>query len=362
MRKNWIKKTAVLALSAAVMGSTIAGCGGAKSQIDETAVAATLGDEEILLKEINFWAKYQEALVNSASQTYYSIFVSNGYTDEQAREAVEQYAGSLDTVMDNVLESVETFHVIANHAEEYGVTLSDADLKRIDEAADQFIKDNKKSITTLMSADKDTVVEALKYYTIYIKMMPLMEAVGLDEEVSEEEALMKTYSYVYVELGETQDENGETVSMTDAEKTQKGNELQNFIDEFRASGETDFDAAAEEAGYSVSAHSYHPSDEEDALIDLNKVAEELAVGSVSDVIELKTDDELTGIAILRLDTDKDLEQIETKKQSIIDERKGECFEALLESWKAEQEFTVNEKVTGTIKLEDNLYQMKTSQD
>lgn len=361
MRKNWIKKTAVFALSVAVMGGALAGCG-TKSQIDETAIAATLGDEEISLKEVNFWAKYQEALVNSTSQTYYSLFVSNGYTDEQARELVEQYVGSLDTIMDNVMESVQSFHVIASHAEEYGVFLSDEDLKRIDEAADQFISDNKKSIITLMSADKDTVVDALKYYTIYLRMIPLMEVVGLDEEVSEEESLMKTYSYVYVDFEGTQDENGQTVEMTDAEKTQKGNELQNFIDEFRASGESDFDSAAEEAGYKVSAHPYHPSDEEDALIDLNKVADELAVGGVSDVIELKTDDKLTGIAILRLDTDKDLEEIEKKKQSIINERKGDCFEALLESWKAELEFTINEEVTGTVQLEDNLYQKQTSQD
>ena len=361
MRKTWIKKTAVLALSVAVMGSALAGCG-AKSQIDETAVAATLGDEEISLKEVNFWAKYQEALVNSASRTYYSLFVSNGYTDEQAREAVEQYVGSLDTILDNVMESVETFHVIANHAEEYGVSLSDEDLKRIDEAADQFIKDNKKAVTTLMSADKDTIVEALKYYTTSIRMIPLMEVVGLNEEVSEEDSLMKTYSYVYVEFESTQDENGEIVAMTDAEKIQKKNELQNFIDEFRANGESDFDTAVEEAGYSVSAHSYHPSDEEDTLIDLNKVADGLAVGSVSDVIDLKTDDEVTGIAILRLDTDKDLEEIEKKKQSIIDERKSECFETLLESWRTERAFTVNEEVTGTIKLDDNLYKMQTSQD
>ena len=359
MRKNWIKKTAVLALSAAVVGSTLAGCG-AQSQIDETAVAATLGDEDILLKEINFWAKYQEAITNTSSQYYYNLLIGNGYGDEEARETIEKYAGSLDTVMDNVLESVETFHVIARHAEEYGVSLSDADLKRIDEAADQFIKDNKKSITALMSADKDTVVEALKYYTIYIKMIPLMEAVGLDEEVSEEDSLMKTYSYVYVSFGDTLDENGESVVMTDAEKIQKGNELQNFIDEFRASGEADFDTAVEEAGYAVSEHSYHPSDEEDTLIDLNKVADGLAVGSVSDVIELKTDDELTGIAILRLDTDKDLGAIEDKKESIIEERRASCFEALLESWKAEQEYTVNEEVTGTIKLDDDLYQMRTS--
>lgn len=361
MRKDWIKKTAVLALSAAVMGSALAGCQ-AKSQIDETAVAATLGDEEILLKEVNFWAKYQEAIANTSSSYYYSIFTNNGYDDEQARSLVETYAGSLDTVVENVMESIESFHVIANHAQEYGVSLSDADLERIDEAADQFLKDNSKSIITLMSADKDTVVEALKYYTIYLKMVPLMEMVGLNEEVSEEESLMKTYSYVYISLESTTDEDGNTVEYTDAEKIQQGNALQNFIDEFRAAGESDFDSAAEEAGYTVSEHSYNPSDEEDSLIDLNKVAEGLTVGGVSDVIELNTDDELTGIAILRLDTDKDLDAIEEKKESIIDERKADCLKALLESWKAEQEFKQNEDVVATVKVDDSLFQKSSSEN
>lgn len=361
MRKNWRKKTAVLALSAAMAAGALAGCG-AKSQIDETAVAATLGDEKILLKEVNFWAKYQEALVNSTSQTYYSLFLSNGYTEEQAREAVEQYVGSLDTIMEHVTESIQTFHLLANHAEEYGVSLSDEDRKRIEETADQFLSDNRKSITTLMSADRETVIDILEKYTIYMKMIPLMEREGLNEEVSEEDALMKTYSYIYVDFESTQNEDGETVEMTDAEKTQKGNELQNFVDEFRASSEGDFDSAAQEAGYEVSEHSYHPSDEEDTLIDLNKVAEGLAVGGVSDVIELKTDEQLSGIAILRLDTDKDLEAIEEKKESIIEERKGDCYEALLEKWKAEVEFKVQEDVTAQVKLDDNLYQKQSSQN
>lgn len=361
MRKDWIKRTAVLVLSMTVLGSGLIGCT-AKSQIDETAVAATLGDEEILLKEVNFWAKYQEAIVNTSSDYYYSIFRNNGYSDEESQELVKQYGGSLDTIVDNVLESVESFHVIASHAEEYGVTLSDADLKRIDEAAEQFLKDNKKSILTLMSADKDTVVEALKYYTIYVRMIPLMEMEGLNEEVSEEESWMKTYSYIYVSLEGTQGENGQTVEYTDAEKVQQGNALQDFIDEFRAGGGADFDTAAETAGYSVSEHSYHPSDEEDALLELNKVADSLEVGAVSDVIELKTDEVLTGVAVLRFDTDKDLAQMEKKKESIIDERKAECMKKLLDSWKAEKEFTVKEEVTKTIQLDDALYQMRTSQN
>lgn len=361
MRKDWIKRTAVLVLGVAISGCGLIGCT-AKSQIDETAVAATLGEEEILLKEVNFWAKYQEALVNTSSEYYYNIFKNNGYSDEEARDMVKQYGGSLDTVIDNVMESIESFHVIAGHADAYGVSLSDADLKKIDETADQFIKDNKKSILTLMSADKETVVEVLKYYTIYQKMVPLMEKEGLNEEVSEEESLMKTYSYVYVSLEGKAGEDGKTVEYTDAEKIQEGNKLQNLIDEFRAGGGADFDAAAEAAGYSVSEHSYHPSDEEDSLIDLNKVAESLAVGDVSDVIELHTDEKLTGVAVLRFDTDKDLDEIEKKKTSIIDERKADCLKALLDKWKAEKEFTVKEEVTKTIKVDDALYQKRAAQN
>lgn len=361
MRKDWIKRTAVLVLGAAVLGSGLIGCT-AKSQIDETAVAATLGEEEILLKEVNFWAKYQEALVNTSSEYYYNIFKNNGYSDEEAQNMVKQYGGSLDTIMDNVMESLESFHVIAGHAEEYGVSLSDADLKKINETADQFIQDNKKSILTLMSADRETVVEALKYYTIYQKMVPLMEKEGLNEEVSEEESLMKTYSYIYVSLESKQGEDGQTVEYTDAEKIQQGNKLQNFVDEFRAGGGADFDAAAEEAGYTVSEHSYHPSDEEDSLVELNKVADGIAVGDVSDVIELNTNEKLTGVAVLRFDTDKDLDAMEKKKTSIIDSRKADCLNALLEKWKAEKEFTVNEKVTKTVKVDDALYQKRADQN
>lgn len=359
MRKDWIKRTAVLVLSAVVLVSGLAGCG-AKSQVDETAVAATLGEEEILLKEVYFWAKYQEAIVNTSTQYYYNILKNSGYSEEETKELVTQYSGSLDTVLDNVMESVRDFHLIASHAEKYGVVLSDADIKKMEEAVEQFMKDNKESILTLMGADKDTVLEALKYYTIYMRMVPLMEMEGLNEEVSEEDTLMKTYSYVYVSLESKQDEDGNMTAYTEAEKAQQANALQAFVEEFRANGGADFDSAVEEAGYTVSEHSYHPSDEEDTLIDLNQIADGLAVGDVSDVIELKTGEELTGIAVLRLDTDKNLEQMESKKESIINERKAECMNTLLESWKAEKEFQVNEDVTKKISLDDELYQKRSN--
>lgn len=361
MRKDLIKKTAVLALSMAVAGSTLLGCAG-NSKIDESAVAATFGEEEILLNEVNFWAKYQEAIVNTSSSYYFSLLGNNGYSEQEAADLVKQYAGSLDDVTNNVMDSLEVFYTLEKHAKEYGVELTDDDLKQIDKAADKFIKDNSKSIMKLMSADKETVVEALKRYTIFLRMIPCMELEGLNEEVSEEECLMKTYSYIYVPLEGSVDEDGKEVALTEAEKIQQGNALQDFVNKFRESGSADFDAAAEEAGYTVSEHSYNPSDEEDTLIDLNKVADGMTSGSLSDVIELKTDDELTGIAILRFETDKDLEAMESQKESIISERKSECYNNLLEKWKAEQEYKVNKDVVATVTVDDNLFQISNKKD
>ncbi len=361
MKKTMIKRTAALVLGFTLAGAVLTGCG-AKSQIDESAVAATLGEEEISLKEANFWVKYQEAITNTNLNYYYSMLINSGYSEQEAASYAEQYGGSLDKIKDNVMDSIEGFHVIANHAEEYGVSLSEDDITRIEEAADAFLKDNGGSIKALMSADRDLVMDILKYYTIYLRMVPLMEVVGLDENISEEEALMKTYSYVYISLDKTTDTEGNVVEFTDAEKTQKANALQNFINEFREAGGADFDSAAEEAGYSVSEHSYNPSDTEDSLKDLNSVAEGMKVGDVSDVIELKTEDALTGIAVLRLDTEKDLEAIEKQKESILNDRKSVCFDNLLNSWKEEMEFKIDEDALATITVEDDLYQKSSSEE
>lgn len=357
MGKTRIKKAAAIILSLALAGGTLAGCA-AKSQIDETAVVATLGDQEISLKEANFWAKYQEAIVNTTVNYYYIMLVNSGYSEAEAQSYASQYGGSLEDIADNVMESLETFYVIRNHAEEYGVTVTEEEQTKIAEAADAFLENNSNSIKTLMSADRDLVMNILELYTIYRKMIPLMEQVNLNEEISDEESLMKTYSYVYISLEGRTDEEGNTVEYTEAEKIQQANALQSFVNEYRENGESDFDAAAKEAGYSVSEHSYHPSDEEDQLKDMNDVAETLEVGNVSDVIELNTDDELTGVAVLRLDTKNDMEAGKKRKETILTERKNECYNTLLESWKKEKEFKINEDVLKQITVDDALFQKR----
>lgn len=357
MGKTRIKKAAAIILSLALAGGALTGCA-AKSQIDETAVVATLGDQEISLKEANFWAKYQEAIVNTTVNYYYIMLVNSGYSETEAQSYASQYGGSLEDVADQVMESLETFYVIRNHAEEYGVSISKEEQAKMAEAADAFLENNSNSIKTLMSADRDLVINILELYTIYRKMIPLMEQVNLNEEISDEEALMKTYSYVYISLEGRTDEEGNTIEYTEAEKIQQANALQSFINEYRENGESDFDAAAKEAGYSVSEHSYHPSDEEDQLKNMNDVAETLEVGNVSDVIELNTDDKLTGIAVLRLDTKNDVEAREKRKETILTERKNECYNTLLESWKKEKEFKINEDVLKQITVDDALFQKR----
>lgn len=353
---NKIRRGISLALGLVFAGMTIAGCG-VTSRIDETAVVATIGDEEILLKEANFWAKYQEALTNTSYKYYYNILVSNGYSETESANMAQNYSGTLDEITDKVMESLETFYVMKAHAEEYGITITEEDEAKIEAAAEKFLKDNSRTVETIMTADKEIVSDVLRIYTIYMRLIPFMETEGLNTEISEDEALMKTFSYVYVSFDDSVNEDGETVSYTETQKVQEANALQEFVDSFRASGETDFDAAVEEAGYSVSEHSYSPSDEEDTLKDLNSVAEGMQVGDVSDIIELTDEDGvLTGVAVLRFDTDKDLEAIEEKKTSILSERKSECFNALLEKWKSEADFTVNEEVLKTITTDDNLVQ------
>ena len=62
------------------------------------------------------------------------------------------------------------------------------------------------------------------------------------------------------------------------------------------------------------------------------------------------------------ETDKDLEAMESQKESIISERKSECYNNLLEKWKAEQEYKVNEDVVATVTVDDNLFQISNKKD
>ena len=159
----------------------------------------------------------------------------------------------------------------------------------------------------------------------------------VDEEVSDEEAAQKAMDYIYVSYS-TKDADGNSVDMSDEEKAALKADVQTALDELKA-GKAEFAVVAAALGETVQtatfdAESYSPNSDLVAAAD--------ALAAVGDVTELVETD--NGIYVARLTSLLDRDATDSKKEAIVEQRKNEQFESLLEQWKEETEITVNEKL------------------
>ena len=197
--KAMIRKATALGLAALLGCAALTGCGKGAA-IDPSKTLMTVNGEDIRLGVGSFYAKYTQAQIYQFYNMYFggsnSIFgsVSNEETGETYGDSMKQSA----------LDDIKKMAVISQHAEEYGVSLTDEDNQKIDEAAQAFFDNNDEEIIKKIGAEKEDVVKLLTMQTLQAKMMdPIVKDV--DTNVSDEEAQQTTVTYVRIDA-ETESE------------------------------------------------------------------------------------------------------------------------------------------------------------
>ena len=324
------KKFTALLLSGVMAASVLAGCGG----IDKDAVVATLDGQEIKLGVANFAARLQQAQYDDFYTAYFGEDVWN--SDRYGNGTTMQ-----DNLKDSVIGSIEDMYVLKNHMDDYGVALSEEDKT----TAAEFMSVNTDDALEAMGATEDIVEEYLTLVTIQTRMREAI-IVDADTNVSDEEANTSDYSYVVISKTSYKDADGNTVDYTDEEKA----DLADTVKKFQSAATTvTLEDAADEFGYTVSTGSFASDNttlDADVLAALQGLTEE---GQVSDVVE--TD---SSYYVLRLDTITDADKTEQHRQEIIGNRQSELYNEVLQGYKDEAEWVLNEKVWKTVTF-DNLF-------
>ncbi len=328
------KKFTALLLSGVMAASVLAGCGG----IDKDAVVATLDGQEIKLGVANFAARLQQAQYDDFYTAYFGEDVWN--SDRYGNGTTMQ-----DNLKDSVIGSIEDMYVLKNHMDDYGVALSEEDQTAIKTTAAEFMSVNTDDALGAMGATEDIVEEYLTLVTIQTRMREAI-IVDADTNVSDEEANTSDYSYVVISKTSYKDADGNTVDYTDEEKA----DLADTVKKFQSAATTvTLEDAADEFGYTVSTGSFASDNttlDADVLAALQGLTEE---GQVSDVVE--TD---SSYYVLRLDTITDADKTEQHRQEIIGNRQSELYSKVLQGYKDEAEWVLNEKVWKTVTF-DNLF-------
>lgn len=328
---------------AAVLGvSVLTGCG---NSIDAKSVGATLDGTEITMGFMNFMAKYQQAIYDGQ---FSSMF---GDQDIWSQDLFGEGTDTETSVKKSVSENIENFYVLEKHMADYKVEITDEELAKMDEAAETFMNDNSKKAIKQLGATKEYVKEMLRLSTIQSKMRSAMDA-EVDTNVTDEEAAQKKISYVQVGCKSKTDENGETVDYTDEEKAN----IKKEVEAFQAAAADDFKTAAENAGYTASEATFGDKDESYTLDDaVIEAAKKLKEGEISEVIS--TDD---NYYVVRMESLFDEEATENKKKSIVTDRKNDHYTEVLDGYKENVKYELNEDEWAKVKF-DELFSIKAAQ-
>ena len=341
-----LRKGAALAAAAGVLAAmSVTGCSGS---LDTEAVVMTVGDEEVTLGVANFYARMTQAQY----ETYYLSMMS-GMTAEDMCSREDEEETTEKTTKDGLLESLQNMYLISQHAEDYDISLTEEEEEAISEAAAQFDADNTEEAKEVVSGYKKDIEKYLELATIQNKMYSVMRE-GVDEEVSDEEAAQKAMNYVFFSYTTT-DDSGNTTELSEDEKTALKTAAQNLSERVKA-GEDMADVAEESSTTAQEATFDSESTTYDT--DLIAAADALAeVGDVTDVIE--TD---SGLYVAQLTSLLDRDATDTKKEEIVEERRQDQYNSLLEEWRDATEIDVDEKAWDKIDFIDQGVTITTTEE
>ena len=178
-----------------------------------------------------------------------------------------------------------------------------------------------------------------------------MEA-DVDENVSDEDAAQKSMQYLLFSYTTT-DDSGNSQTMTDDEKKALKASAQTYDD--RLKGGEDMETVAAAAGLTAQTATFD-SESTSPNTDLVAAADALEKeGDVTDLVE--TDG---GIYIAKLTSLLDREATDSKKDSIVSQRKQDQYNSLLDGWKDDTKIKEEKKVWKKISFEKQGVTIKTS--
>lgn len=344
---NRLTKTMTCGMLAVALGATsLAGCG-KDSKIDGTKTVATCNGEEVSLGAASFLMRYTQAQMMS----YYSMFGQSMSWDSVQDEEKGTTLGQ--SAKDNLMDQLEDMMLLKENAKEYEVSISEEEQKAIEEAAKSFIEANDEETLKSLAVSQKDIETVLELFTIQNKMYEPMTA-DVDTNVPDEDAAQKTVTCVRVSAAGTEtDEEGNTIELTEEEKAQKKEQAQQVLDKIAASEDVagaDMDALAKEVDENLSATSSSYGSDDTVVEDaIKKAAEGLEDGQLApEVAEGEN-----AYYVVRLDANFDQEATDSKKKSIVDERKQEAYQAKLDEWSEAAKFTVDEKVWDKIEVTDS---------
>lgn len=343
------KGIAVLAAGLMLAGS-LTGCGKGNT-LDGTQTVAVMDETtNVPLGEVSLLLRYQQAQMES----YYGSML--GMTNVYGQDLSGTGTIYGETAKQSLMEQFNQMYVLEAEAADYGVELTDEEKTAISDAAAKFMKENSAEVQKTLGVDEAMVEHVLTLMTIQEKMYAPLTA-DVDTVVSDEEAAQKRIAYVLVSTaGTEQDEDGNTIDLTEEEKAAKKQELQEILDAAKESG--DLKAAVEAANENRDENSQLTASEATYGADSTTPAEEVRTaadalkdGELAPMIE--TD---SGYYAVQMISTFDQEATDSKKESIVTERKNTLYQEKCAELEEKHSFETKDDVLAQLTF-DRIYKV-----
>ena len=348
MKKN-------IAAAAAAIALAVTGCG-----VNTNEVLATLDGANITLGVPYFMAQSRAAIVDGNLLAYYGTDMWNQDVTGSGITLEQQFK-------EDLVDEIQELYLLREHASDYGVELTAEQTAEIESAADAFLEQNSNDAKKKLGATRETVSG---YFTLAKYQVLVEDAIeaGADTEVSDDIANQKTFSYIHVPADynpASDEETDETAAeMTTEETTEETSTVAADTAlglSVMASGQTLEELVEGDDTLSVESGSYGAAD---LTEDGNTTGLDLAVLQAlekltdGDVTDEPVATESNGYYILRLDSSFDQAATDSKRESVIEERKQDLYDTTVQGWKDSCEWTFNDSVWEKVSFK-NLYNVVT---
>ena len=359
------------ALLSLVLGlGSLMGCSKTvKTEDYATTVVATFGDEKIYLDEANFLAKSEQYLMES----YYSMItgtvdfwgydVGNGTTIE-------------DTTREGIMARILQTRILDSKAEEYGISLSEDDEAKIEEAMAQYKENLQEGAFEKMGGTDELLSKVYHDNALANRVYEYMVA-DIDTDVDREEQRQVKVSYLKFDKTQTEDETSTDTESESATETAAETESETETEAETAYADTEEYQELEQLAEQAAADLKSGKSMDDVKADLEaddtltvtqktetfgKTDHENAFGTAS--FELETGEYATayveedGWYVIYCEEHEDEAATDDAVQSVLKTRRSDMFNEKYEQLKADApKFKVNEDVWASITMSPALYEI-----
>ena len=318
MRK--MKKIAALLLCGVLATGFFTACGKNSiifmGRLSDTQVFR-IGDNICTLPELKVY-------LTTAQKQYENVLGVDMWEQDFGGVTLEAY------LKENILGQIAQIKSMTLLAEEYGVTLTEEEEKKVQKAANKYYSSLNEKEIEYMGVDEETIASLYREYALANKVYEEITK-NVDNEVSDDEARKITVQQI---LFAFDDETSESTKNSQYKKAKK------ILKKVKAEG-ADFASIAEKNSEDETIeYTFGKGEKEQPLED---AAFNMENNQISDIIETSY-----GYVIMKCISNFDRAETDANKDEIVEKRKTEAFDAVYDEFVEKQASQFNDELWAEI--------------